>query len=1036
MIDNNPVQVFVKEVQDTLSSGQAREHGYRPSLERLMSSFVDTLPINDPKRSEHGNPDFIFLKRSNQNIILGYAEAKDLSIALDKVETTEQMHRYAGYDNLFLTNCLEFRFFRNGVKYQTISIGKMYNGQLHFEPNLFNNLKDELGAFLELPPEKIKSGVRLAQIMGAKARRIRDNVSVYLSKDQDEKNQDLRKIYKIIRQLLVHDLSAEKFADMYAQTLVYGLFVARYNDTSPDFSRSKARELVPASNPFLREFFDHIVGPHFDKRLSYIVDELCEVFSVSDIKSIVHKHLKITDMSSDEKDPIIHFYEDFLNEYDPVERKLMGAYYTPVPVVRFIVRQVDEILKHEFSLSKGLADISKITREIDHGQELQLMDKKTGRLKKTNIEQRDFHKVQILDPAVGTATFLNETILHIYKTFKGQEGRWSSYVESDLLPRLSGFEVMMAPYTIAHLKLGMTIQETGAKDISQRLGIYLTNTLEEGVPRQQNLFDIGLTAVVTEESQLASEIKHERPIMVVMGNPPYSVSSNNRSDYIQNLIKDYKKDLFEKKINLDDDYIKFIRFAEEMIDRNGEGIMAMITNNSYIDGITHRQMRKHLMQTFDKIYILDLHGSSKKKEITPDGNKDENVFDIMQGVSIILAVKTKNNDVTARTYHAELFGKRHEKFNKLDGVVNWTEIFPSSPRYYFTNKNFYNNEEYQKDSISLEHLFIKRTSGIETQKDSLVVQFNESSLLEAQEAILEDEDAVRARYKVLDSRDWTLEAAKNDIINSTIEDISYRVFDKRKILYSPNSKGVTAYPRYEVMKNLLKPNIALNVTSKNRGLSQGYCLVSNTISDRHLLDSASDSMQTFPLYIYHEDGSKTSNFKINNIKLLLKNLQQTYTPEDILYYIYAMLYSPSYREKYKEFLKIDFPRIPAPVNDTEFHYLVTLGKSLCELHLMKSPILDTLDTNFPEGGTNEVENVQFDDSKVRINRIQYFGKIPEGAWNFYIGGYQPAQKWLKDRKGRKLSNTDIEHYQKIIKVLIETGKVMKRIDDYKLQKKL
>ncbi len=399
------VQAYAKEVEIQFMTGHAKEHAYRPALERLMSSFEDVAAVNDPKRSAHGNPDFIFLKRSHQSIILGYAEAKDIDISLDKTEKTNQMSRYAGYQNLYLSNYLEFRFFQNGVKYQTVSIGKIINGRPVFDSDAYGQLADELAQFLSLPPESIKSGKRLAEIMGAKARRIRDNVAIYLKHEENEQNLELEKIYGLMKELLVHDLSPDKFADMYSQTLVYGLFVARYNDSTPEsFTRAEARDLVPASNPFLREFFDHIVGPRFDKRLTYIVDELCEVFSVSDVHLLVQRHLKLFHFD-DEKDPIIHFYEDFLKEYDPAERKKMGAYYTPIPVVKFIVRQVDEVLKREFGLSKGLADSSKQPYIV------QLQGTK---------HKIEMHRVQILDPAVGTATFLNETIKYIQQSFVRQ----------------------------------------------------------------------------------------------------------------------------------------------------------------------------------------------------------------------------------------------------------------------------------------------------------------------------------------------------------------------------------------------------------------------------------------------------------------------------------------------------------------------------------------------------------------------------------------------------------------------------------------
>jgi hypothetical protein len=414
MTETQAVPDYVKEVVEQFSSGQAREHGYRPALERLMRSFDDVGATNDPKRSAHGNPDMIFWKKSNHDIILGYAEAKDTTIDLDKTAESEQLHRYAGYNKLFLTNYLEFRFFKNGEEYERIEIGKLHDGKIDLNAQEYIRLENELQAFLASAPEPIKSGKRLAIIMGQRARRIRDNVVRYLMED-NYRNQELEKIYQLMKESLVHDLTKEKFADMYAQTLVYGLFAARYSDSTPDdFTRREASELVPASNPFLREFFAHIGGIHFDKRLAHIVDELCAVFAVSNVHLLIQKHLRLFEVDND-KDPIIHFYEDFLKEYDPQERKRMGAYYTPVPIVRFIVRQVDRILIKDFGLLQGLADTSKVVQEIDHGQVLQIRNLKTGRIEKTSIEKRELHKVQVLDPAVGTATFLNEIVKFIAK---------------------------------------------------------------------------------------------------------------------------------------------------------------------------------------------------------------------------------------------------------------------------------------------------------------------------------------------------------------------------------------------------------------------------------------------------------------------------------------------------------------------------------------------------------------------------------------------------------------------------------------------
>lgn len=1021
---------YLSELTSKFGTGHAIEHAYRPALQALMQSLEDTVAVNDPKHSEHGAPDFIFLKKSNTKIIKGYAEAKDIGVSLDKTEKSEQMRRYHGYANLFLTDYLEFRFFKNGEKYETISLGKIEQGKLKLTPENGDRLLRELEAFLAQTPESITNGKRLAEIMGGKARRIRDNVAVYLE-GESANSQELVKIYEMMKQMLVHDLSEVQFADMYAQTLVYGLFVARYSDTTPDdFSRIEARDLVPASNPFLRHFFDHILGPNFDTSLGYIVDELCEIFSVSDVANIVHKHLKITDDIDNSKDPIIHFYEDFLQEYDPAERKRMGAYYTPTPVVRYIVRQVDRILQEEFGIAKGLASTETTQYQVETGQDLRHDKRRTKQTKQTLTVP----KVQVLDPAVGTATFLNEIIKFIFEhNFKGQEGRWPAYVNDNLLKRLYGFELMMAPYTIAHLKLGMTLKELGVEKLDDRLGVYLTNTLEEGVPQQPDLFSFGLLEAVSEESRLASEVKSEKPVMVVVGNPPYSVSSNNKSKFIQELIKDYKKDLNERKINLDDDYIKFIRFAEDMIQKNGSGIVAMITNNSYIDGVTHRQMRKRLLTTFDKIYVLDLHGNAKKKEVSPDGSKDENVFDIMQGVSIVLMVKSSDNQTElGEVRYAELWGTRSNKYGQLGtDKVKYSKVNFIAPNYFFVPKDNSLIDEYH-GYISLGDLYMNRSSGFRTGQDKAQITWESSDIKKVVGDLIGlTEQEYRIKYNLKDGRNHNYMGMIADVGSSLdkscVVETLYRPFDIRWTYYSYKSSGFAARPRNQTMKHFVfKRNIGLVYSRMNRQLSDGYFFVADGIADEHILDSAGDSTVISPLYLYHDDGTRTANFDSDQLKTLTAKLNKAYEPEDILDYIYAVLHSPNYRQKYKEFLKIDFPRVPAPTQ-AEFDRLVPLGRKLRELHLMKSPDIDNYKTTYPEAGDNEVEKVSYSGGKVYINSAQYFGNVPEVAWNFYIGGYQPAQKWLKDRRGRKLTDTDLDHYQKIIQILLQTDKIMHQI---------
>ncbi|MFH1162316.1 MAG: type ISP restriction/modification enzyme [Candidatus Jorgensenbacteria bacterium] len=974
MVDTSVAEIYIAHLQKTHATGQAGEHAYRPALESFFKAIVPKFqPVNDPKRSEHGAPDFIFMRGF---FTAGYAETKDIAENLDKTEKTKQIERYLGYSNLILTNYLEFRFFRNGVRYgEPIVIGELKGNDITVHADSFRSLTATITDFLEGEPENIKSAARLAEIMGGKARRIRDNVRRYLA-DDSEKNADILRVYETMKKLLVHDLTPDTFADMYAQTLVYGLFVARFYDDSPKtFSREKARDLVPASNPFLRHFFDHIVGPDFDKRLSYIVGELCEIFAHADVRGLMEYYFKNNGKGG--PDPVIHFYEDFLKEYDPDLRKKLGAFYTPLPVVRFIVRSVDYLLEKEFGLAAGLADTSKTA---------------TG-----------MHRVQILDPAVGTGTFISAVIRSIYERLlkSGQKGRWPTYVHNDLLPRIHGFEIMMAPYTIAHLKLSMAFKETGFWNFHRRLSIYLTNSLEESITQKGLFTGFGFAESIAEESKEASVIKNKTPIMVVVGNPPYSVSSQNKGEWIQKLIKVYKEGLDERNIQpLSDDYIKFLRFAEHFIEKNGNGIVAMITNNSFLDGKIHRQMRKHLLETFDDVYVLDLHGSTRKKE-----KDDENVFSIQQGVAISIFVRKGGKKESLGTVrHGELYGTRESKFNALETSsiqsVKWQKLNYKEPYYFFIPKDFELEGEYTR-GFKIKELFRISNAGSATGNDSVFVQMNSDDLENA------------------------LNSSGINFSEDNIVDYLYRPFDIRKTLYD-NTKMQRL--RTNVMDHMRKDNVALITCKQQTSFDFQHAFLS-----RHVTDRCAVSLQTgevgyvFPLFLYPDDGPKMSNLKKEIVAGIERIVGKT-EPENIFYYIYAVLHSPNYREKYKEFLKIDFPRVPYPKDEKSFKKLVAFGAELRSLHLLESPKVNQFITTYPVAGSNIVENPARKDGKVFINKDQYFGNVPESAWNFYIGGYQPAQKWLKDRKGRELSNEEIEHYQKIIVALVETEKIMNEID--------
>ncbi len=620
---------YIEIVQKRFANGISKEHSYRGDLENLLRNLVNDVEItNEPSKvTDCGNPDYVITKGK---IPIGYIEAKDIGKDLNSKAFDEQFTRYKkALDNLIITDYLWFQFFQNGELIHEIRVAEIDGNSIKPLIENFEKFTNLIQDFCSFVGQTIKSSRKLAEMMAGKARLLQNILENAVSSDEETlENSSLKGQFDTFKDILIHDLDPKSFADIYAQTLAYGMFAARLHDPTLDtFTRQEAAELIPQTNPFLRKLFQYVAGYDIDDRIKTTVDNLADVFRATDVNALLHSFGN----NQVQSDPIIHFYETFLSEYDPKLRKSRGVWYTPEPVVNFIVRAVDDILKTEFNLPQGLADTSKTTIKV--ATDVKDKHSKTG----VRMMDQQVHRVQILDPATGTGTFLAEVVKHIYSTkFKAMQGAWSGYVEEHLIPRLNGFEILMASYAMAHLKLDLLLAETGYKAKSQqRFNIYLTNSLEEHHKETGTLFSQWLSI----EANEANRIKRDAPVMVVLGNPPYAVSSSNKGKWIQDLIADYKKDLNEKKLNLDDDYIKFIRYGEHFINKTGEGILAYISNNSFIDGITHRQMRKHLLETFDKIYIFDLHGSSKKKEKCPDGSPDQNVFDIMQGVSINIFVK-------------------------------------------------------------------------------------------------------------------------------------------------------------------------------------------------------------------------------------------------------------------------------------------------------------------------------------------------------------------------------------------------------------
>jgi len=1057
MTTQNAIAEYITELDRLYNAGNATEHTYRPALQRLLEDLTSGLTVtNEPRRIACGAPDYILTRGI---IPVGYVEAKDIGENLNDKKHKEQFDRYKqSLGNIIFTDYLTFQLFENGELVTSVTIGHVMQDEIKADPSHFKTLETLIWRFAGYEGRGLQTAEQLSKAMAIKAVLLAKSIEEALY--DDERRAATSTITDQLlgfREVLIHDIPPGEFSDIYAQTIAYGMFAARLNDTThTKFTRGRAAELIPHSNPFLRKLFQYIAGFDLDTRISWIVDALADLFNHADMAAIQ------CEFSQKDHDPVIHFYETFLAEYDPALRKSRGVWYTPLPVVRFIVQAVDHILQHEFGLEQGLADNSKIKIPAQG---------KNKQGKPGISEERELHKVQILDPAAGTGTFLAETVRVIHSRFAKQQGMWAEYCRYHLIPRLNGFEILMASYAMAHFKLDMTLRETGfTGNGDARFRIFLTNTLEQAPERVPELF---MAQWLAREAEEARRVKRDIPVMVVMGNPPYSGESQNKNigTWLNAQMDSYKKEPSGEKLQeknskwLNNDYVKFICLGQHFIEKNGSGILAFINSNSFLDSPTFRGMRWNLLKAFDKIYILDLHGNSKKKETAPDGGKDENVFDITEGVSINIFVKSgkKKEGDLAEVFHYDLFGKRMEKGDFLENntrhTVKWKKLKPNAPYYFFKAKDFLGQREYKK-GFSVKELFPVNSIGIVSARDHFTIQHTARAMKSTIHEFLRlNTEVARDKFDLgEDTRDWSVAGAKQDLTShpdfSKIVAINYRPFDKRFTYYTGNSKGFHCMPRGNVMQHFLKgENVGLTISRQTKMDSWGHIFVTNAPTTA-LFVEIKDNSNNFPLYLYREEvlkngkerifEAKTPNMNTKIVSEIAERLnlkfteekeasKKTFAPIDILDYIYAVLHCPTYRERYKEFLKIDFPRVPYPEDVKNFQKLVKLGARLRQLHLMEG--VEPLPTmaNYPVAGSNEVEKWQYVPGtrwgRVYINDEQYFDHVPSEAWEFYIGGYQPAQKWLKDRKGRKLNYDDIQHYRKIIRILKETGQVMLEIGE-------
>ena len=1106
----SPLSTYRAAIAQALAQGDDTEHTHRPALKTLIEALATGVTAtNEPKHVECGAPDYVVSRNTAYGpLTIGHVEAKDIGTPLALIEKSEQLKRYRkGLPNLILTDYLEFRWYVDGERRMIARLASVDSKRgVILEKGGPEAVEALLRAFLAHRVQPISKPKELAERLARLTHLIRDViVQAFQNKTAST---TLRGLHEAFAEVLIPDLSAEAFADMFSQTMAYGLFAARVNHNGPArFRRQDAAALIPKTNPFLRKLFASITGPDLDDEpFVGLVDDLAQLLADSDMSAVLAEFGKRTKR----EDPIVHFYETFLAAYDPQLRKSRGVYFTPEPVVSYIVRSVDYLLRTRFGCANGLADTGTVTYK---------------RLDQDGKERTEtVPRVLVLDPACGTGTFLYAVVDLIREQFmrEGNAGRWPPYVRENLLKRLFGFELLMAPYAVAHLKLGMQLAGLDLPDEQRgewgcdlagddRLGVYLTNTLEESLKKSELL----MGGWISDEANAAAEIKRDLPIMVVLGNPPYAGHSANASwrliedrktgkhrrerTWIGNLLRDYYfvdgQPLGEQNPKwLQDDYVKFIRFGQWRIQQTGAGILAFITNHSYLDGPIFRGMRQQLMRAFSEVFVLDLHGNARRKEVCPDGSPDENVFDIQQGVAIVLLVRETDGPSPAKVRHFELQGLRQGKYTALReedvATLNWTEIEPQPPFYILKLQGEEARPEW-KGAWPLTDAMPVNVLGFQTHRDAFAIDFDALSLRariqEMRSQNTADED-LRRRYGLRDKGGWSLAQSRRMLQQDAdweqpLVRCSYRPFDSRSCYLS---EVAVDRPRRELMDHVAgRSNLCLLSSRQQARVGYRHAWVSREPANDCVISTVSrEANQVFPLYLFMPDpeaparqaslfarfpwpegkGGRRPNLTPKFVEEMAGrlgftfvpdargDLRETFGPEDVFHYIYAVLHSPTYRSRYAEFLKTDFPRIPLTSNLDLFRTLVEKGSELVALHLLESPTLAKPITRYPVVGPNIVDpgfpryvapsepspedGKPVEAGRVYINKAdskagvrgQYFEGVPPEVWEFWVGGHQPCQKWLKDRRGRTLSNEDIEHYEKIVVAINETTRLMAEID--------
>ncbi|MFP6206592.1 type ISP restriction/modification enzyme [Helicobacter pylori] len=1046
-------------------------------LNRLKDNFNKEFKIeHEPKKDKQGGqPDF---RVSFQGLNIGYIENKRVGTNLNRLLKSDQVLKYLELNpNLMLTDYLNFVWVGKDENNEPLSKREIsiaspdeLSKPLKPNPQTERDLIELFKSFFNHEAAPITNAKDFATRLSAPTKYLKDALITY------QKDTQVSSIFNNFKEYLYEELSFEDFSDAFAQTLTYSLFLAKLNHPFEKINLDNVRSSIPKNFAVIREMADFLKRLDAIKEIQWLLNEILSLINHVDMDSII-KDL------NDDKDPYLHFYETFLSAYDPKLREKKGVYYTPDSVVKFIINALDSLLKTHF-------------KDAPLGLKSAL----------------DNENIKLLDFATGTGTFLLEAFRKALETRKTSDGGTSTKEDKyqNLLKQFYGFEYLIAPYAIAHLNLSQAFKEEFKKPLKENdaLQIILTNTL---IQPSEIVAYRGLSPIFEKELSNAQEIKKNENILIITGNPPYSGASSNEglfewevkatygiepefqtieieknvklTDKIQTLLKNIqtqkesnsKKDLkalkslhskykLQKEKNpkwLLDDYVKFMRFAQNKIESLGHGLFGFISNNAFLDNPTFRGLRRSLLECYDELYILNLHGNARKKEETPQGTKDENAFNIMQGVSINLFVK-KAQTTKQKIYYYDVYGQRAEKYaflaqNDLNSI-EWLEIAPRAPFYLLLPLKTPLLDEYEQ-GFSVQEMFQVGGTGICSKRDHVVFHKDKGSLLKLLKdfSTLEPSE-LRRKYNIGDdSRDWRLNNAIREVetnikrLEEYIVLCQYRPFDYRWTYYTPNSRTFLAYPVYDVFKHMLpspptnpktpnqtRKNVALNTPRqlKNNDKSWTQCFISSSINDQGLSSGGNGAGVNYPLYQFR-DPNYTENFTPEFRSFIDKHYSHHFEPLEILGYIYALLYSPNYRKRYEEFLKADYPKILFTKNKDLFRALSLLGIELIGLHVLNQESLNysfekLKDATIGESCYKEVHDPIISkkpsynepEQRLYINHSAYFVGVSQEIYDYRIGGYSVLDKYLKSHKDEPC---DFDHVRNIIKVIARTIEIQKTL---------